>query len=114
MTKTKRILQTYQAFLYLSYGSLRSRKEDDLEMKGPMAKLFLYRKRIDTIFIYKAFLKIRNVKSRLSSSPNLSTELFRVERRGCERSEHPSSFSELSEEKRSVTSILNGYLAFGY
>ena len=75
MTKTKRILQTYQAFLYLSYGSLRSRKEDALEMKGPMAKLFLYRKRIDTIFIYKAFLKIRNVKSRLSSSPNLSTEL---------------------------------------
>ena len=30
--------------------------------------------------------------------------LFRVERRGCER----------SEEKRSVTSILNGYVVFGY
>ena len=41
-------------------------------------------------------------------------KFFRVERRGCERSEHPSSFSERSEEKRSVTSILNGYVAFGY
>ena len=29
----------------------------------------------NTLKIYKAFLKIRNVKSRLSSSPNLSTEL---------------------------------------